>query len=85
MEERFIEVYYSGAKVVVRCRSLEEMPEATYDCNPQLIGDIRRGILIDTEVGYIAPVLYTHDAMIDKGYKFDCHLVANESESEAHS
>lgn len=71
MEEDRIEFYYAGKMLLVRCDSLEAC-DAVYSGSSTLVGDIRRGILIDTTNAHVVPVLYTHDGMLDKGYLYGC-------------
>lgn len=75
MEESYmngIEFYYAGKMLVTRCDSLVEIPDDAYVSSARLVGDIRRGILIDTECAHVEPILYTHDGLLDKGYTFGC-------------
>lgn len=70
---RSIEYYYDGARIVVRCDELSHFErEDTSVSGALLIGDIRRGLLIDTENGYVRPMLYTHKGLLDTGYLFNC-------------
>lgn len=70
MEESPIEFYYAGKMLLVRCESLVEMPEEVFSYSPRLVGDIRRGVLIDTEYAKVEPVLYTHDGLLDNGWLY---------------
>lgn len=72
MEESRIEFYYAGKMMVLRCESLVEAPEVAWDTLPRLVGDIRRGLLIDTESGHVDAILYTHDGLLDSGYLYGC-------------
>lgn len=72
MEESRIELYHAGKTMVLRCDSLEEVPEGSWNHSPMLVGDIRRGLLIDTENGRVESILYTHDGLLDKGYPYGC-------------
>lgn len=60
MEESRIEFYYAGKMMVVRCDSTT------------LAGDIRRGLLIDTETSSVNSVLYIHDELLNEGWRFGC-------------
>lgn len=68
-----IEFYYTGKMILVRCDLLSRFIEEDQSISATLfIGDIRRGLLINTGNGEVRAVHYTHEGMIARGYQFEC-------------
>lgn len=68
-----VEFYYEGKMLLVRCESLSHFIEEDVSISATLfVGDIRRGLLVNTENGDVRAVHYTHKGMLDKGYLFNC-------------
>lgn len=66
-----IEYYYAGKMLLVRCETLSCFIEEDTSISATLfVGDIRRGLLVNTENGYVRAVHYTHKGMLEKGYVF---------------
>lgn len=71
-EKSGIDFYYSGPMMIVRVDCLDFSDKLFTDDNTQcvLMGDIRLGLLVNTESGNVQPIVYTHSGLISAGYLF---------------
>lgn len=68
---RSMDFYYAGKMFLVSCESLSGFIEEDTSIRGTLfVGDIRRGLLVNTENGDVRAVHYTHEGMLAKGYRF---------------
>lgn len=67
-----IDFYFADKMMIVRtdCLDLSDRLFTEDHVGCVLVGDIRRGLLVNTESGDVKPVVYTHSGLLDRGYMF---------------